>query len=555
MSGTDWGGSLALRRVTGTNDVRLHVARNLAEYDVPKGPGAIGTLSIALERNLSRTFKAHWTGFKLLFPKPTVLLSATLNDGTFWSEGYICPGQPSWVLAFRRDPHKARGSGGPRPDDKLGLEYSIETSLAQRHKLIDSGQILHEELIRMEDFDDPIEAVDEFFNYTAWYVLRAVDAEWDQLGYVPEPTIGWGTTEDHVADLEPSDAALEEKRIINTLEATDIPPVHLKSRAERTVTEPKNENEAPNELLSRVSRRLAEYQVAKGAGDLGTLSIARERNLSRTFKAHWTGFKLLFPKPTLLLSATLKDGAFWSEGYISPGQPSWVLAFRRDPHKARGSGGPRPDDKLGLEYSIETSLSQRHKLIDSGQIPHEELIRMEDFDDPIEAIDEFFNYTAWYVLRAIDAEWDQLGYIAEPSAGWSGDDDRAATLPVAPAVEEGLKKSDIIWLTPDTSKLALPCWFVYRDGKIYVLSAEAQQRIPDAWNVREAHVALRWKGRDARLVDFDAAVRVIGPENRAEFKQIGALLVAKRQSAQGSIEDIVSRWMSAGVILELTPRL
>src|SRR6202022_568573 len=102
------------------------------------------------------------------------------------------PGQPSWVLAFRRDPHKDRGSGGPRPDDKLGLEASIEISLAQRHKLIDSGQIPHEELIRMEDFDDPLEAVDEFFNYTAWYVLRAVDAEWDQLGYVPEPTIGWG---------------------------------------------------------------------------------------------------------------------------------------------------------------------------------------------------------------------------------------------------------------------------------------------------------------------------------------------------------------------------
>ena len=40
----------------------------------------------------------------------------------------------------------------------------------------------------MEDFDDPLEAVDEFFNYTAWYVLRAVEAEWDQLGYVPEPS-------------------------------------------------------------------------------------------------------------------------------------------------------------------------------------------------------------------------------------------------------------------------------------------------------------------------------------------------------------------------------
>src|SRR5438445_4321398 len=127
---------MALRKVAGSSDVRLHVARNLADYAVPKGPGELGTLSIALERNITRTFRAHWTGFKLVFPRPTILLSATLKDGTFWSEGYISPGQPpSWVLAFRRDPHKDRGSGGPRPDDKLGLEASIEISHTQRAHL------------------------------------------------------------------------------------------------------------------------------------------------------------------------------------------------------------------------------------------------------------------------------------------------------------------------------------------------------------------------------------------------------------------------------------
>src|SRR5260370_34501585 len=81
MSGTQRRGSMALRKVAGSSDVRLHVARNLAEYAVPKGPGELGTLSIALERNITRTFKAHWTGFKLLFPGPTILLSATLHNG------------------------------------------------------------------------------------------------------------------------------------------------------------------------------------------------------------------------------------------------------------------------------------------------------------------------------------------------------------------------------------------------------------------------------------------------------------------------------------------
>src|SRR2546422_9720082 len=109
---------MALRKVAGSSDVRLHVARTLAEYRVPKGPGELGTLSIALERNITRTFRAHWTGFKLLFPTPTILLSATLHNGQFWSEGYISPGQPSWVLAFRRDPPQARRPGRPPPDDK-----------------------------------------------------------------------------------------------------------------------------------------------------------------------------------------------------------------------------------------------------------------------------------------------------------------------------------------------------------------------------------------------------------------------------------------------------
>src|SRR5260370_37695820 len=155
MSGTQRRGSMALRKVAGSSDVRLHVARNLAEYAVPKGPGELGTLSIALERNITRTFKAHWTGFKLLFPRPTILLSATLHNGQLWSEGYISPGQPSWVLAFRRDPPKARGSGGPPPGDKLRLQASIETSPAQRHKPVDSGQIPHPELIPVEDVHHP----------------------------------------------------------------------------------------------------------------------------------------------------------------------------------------------------------------------------------------------------------------------------------------------------------------------------------------------------------------------------------------------------------------
>ncbi len=312
----------------------------------------------------------------------------------------------------------------------------------------------------------------------------------------------------------------------------------------------------PEDLKHQLARRLAEYQVPKGEGSIGQLVIGIERVVTRTFKAHWTGFKLLYPGPTLRLRGELADGSFWSEGYISTSQPSWILAFRLKPAKARGSGGPRPEDKLSLQHSVDISLADRQRLIEAGEVADEELIRMEDFDDPLEAIDEFFNYTEWYVLRAIDAAWEELGYQADPSLGWTEDEDRAASLPVVAAINEGLKRSDIIWLTPNTApSRPIPCWFVYREAKVYVLSGEPQQQIPGAERVRDAKVVTRWKGRDARLVEFDASVRPItASTDPAQFREIAQFLLSKRQSVVGSIDENLNRWMRECVILELTPR-
>ncbi|MGH7425239.1 MAG: hypothetical protein ACREJP_03635, partial [Candidatus Methylomirabilales bacterium] len=295
------------------------------------------------------------------------------------------------------------------------------------------------------------------------------------------------------------------------------------------------------EMRQRIARRLAEYRIPKGDGEAGSLTFGLRQGVSRTFRAHWTGFKLFSPGPTVVLRAELADGSFWSEGYISDSQPSWVLAFRRRPPPARGSGGPRPDDKLALESAVQVALSHRRHLIEAGRIPDEELIRMEDFDDPLEAIDEFFNYTAWYALRAVEASWSQLGYVPDPSIDWGKDEEQVASLPVEAAVEEALKKSDIIWVTPNTSDRPIPCWFAAREGRIYVLSGERQQLIPDAARVREAAVAARWKGRDARLVDFSASVRPITAENAGEFRRLAELLLAKRQSVTGSAEENIVR--------------
>lgn len=311
------------------------------------------------------------------------------------------------------------------------------------------------------------------------------------------------------------------------------------------------------QLKDQIARNLSEYRIAEGEGSVGTLEISLRATVARTFKAHWTGFRLAYSQPTIVLLAWLHDGSFWSEAYISTDQPSYVLAFRKDPHKNRGTGAERPDDKFAAPQSIETAIAQRKVWIEAGLVPDEEIIRYEDFDDPMEAIEQFFNYTAFYCLRAVNAEWDAFGYLADPSTGWGKDATATAALPFEASIEEGLKRSDILWLSPDTAPdKPIPCWFAYtKDKRLFVLSGEPQQIIPEAKKVRGARVVTRRKGRDAKMGEFDALVRVITADNPEEFGQIAEILLAKRQSVVGTAEENIGRWMREGAILELTPQL
>jgi hypothetical protein len=310
------------------------------------------------------------------------------------------------------------------------------------------------------------------------------------------------------------------------------------------------------DLRDRVAARLSEHGLTTDTGGSGTLSIALARRATRTFRAHWTGFKIFYPERLIVLYLKMNDGKFWSEGYLSPALPSWVLAFRDAPHKSRGSGGPRPDDQVATPQSVERDLENRKRWVEAGVVGEEELIRMEDFDDPLEAVDGFFYYTSYYVLKSVNASWDQIGYIVDPSLEWKESDTKHASLPMSEAIDEGLKKSDILWLTPNTAPdRPIPCWFLYtRDKRIFVLSGERQQVIPRATEVRNARVITRWKMRDARMAEFETHVRAITPSEREEFVEIAEQLVNKRQSVRESSDETIERWLRDCVILELKPR-
>ena len=73
-------------------------------------------------------------------------------------------------------------------------------------------------------------------------------------------------------------------------------------------------------------------------------------------------------------------------------------------------------------------------------------------------------------------------------------------------VEDGLKKSDVIWvgIEHDGKDVTIPAWFAYRQGKIYVLSSTApslqEQTIPGLAEANDVVVITRRKGRASVVV-------------------------------------------------------
>jgi hypothetical protein len=318
----------------------------------------------------------------------------------------------------------------------------------------------------------------------------------------------------------------------------------------------KTEKVTIQELKAQIANRIADYGIPQGVGASGTVEIFLAAGIVRTFRAHWTGFRVAYKDPTVVMKASLKDGSFWAEGYISPNQASWVLVFRKKPHKSRGTGAERPDDKFSSPQQLEVSREITAERIKAGLVADEECIRYEDFDNPLEAVDEFFNYFSFYALRAVELDWSGFGFVTDPSIRWDDMSFDSRTMPDLARVDEGLKRSDILWLNVDSDPggRPIPCWFLYtKDKRLFVLSGEPQQLIPYAAEAKRAKVVTRWKGRDAAMVEFEAKVRPITAANRGEFEEIAQLLVAKRQSVRGGAAETIESWIRDAVILELFP--
>jgi TusA-related sulfurtransferase len=133
---------------------------------------------------------------------------------------------------------------------------------------------------------------------------------------------------------------------------------------------------------------------------------------------------------------------------------------------------------------------------------------------------------------------------------------QAAPAKLSKEIEDGLKKSDVIWIGTDHPgrRRTVPAWFAYKNGRILVVSqrepGSQEQSVPGVPDAKELVVITRRKGRDTSLEEFRAAQRKLeGPE----WEEAAKVLVDKRKSRAGAPGESISRWRGSCDIVELVP--
>lgn len=269
-----------------------------------------------------------------------------------------------------------------------------------------------------------------------------------------------------------------------------------------------------------VARAVAGRGLKQGTGGGATLRIEREDGVRRIVQAYWTPFEAAVPGECISLHLEVAEPAVhWGEAYLTPEFRNWVFFFAE-----------RPDGEI-------------------------QLVHYADFATPQEAVHAFFDKAAWYTLIPTDKSWDDVEYTVSDDLGWSDAEAAVEAGSVGPGVQESLKKSTIVWLRwrgEDGAEQTMPVWFLYdnKAQKIYVISGERQQTIPGAERLRECDVIFRWKGKNARIGDVPARVRVLphGPE----WDEVAEKVAEKRLNIPGLPEDTARRWRDECVLLELT---
>lgn len=122
------------------------------------------------------------------------------------------------------------------------------------------------------------------------------------------------------------------------------------------------------------------------------------------------------------------------------------------------------------------------------------------------------------------------------------------------ASEAALKKGTIVWLTipqQDGTSVSRPAWFVQQGPRLFVLTGEDEQDLPNIEHCDVVRMTVRSKEVNAAIGEMDADVRVV--DDAEEFERIAGLGLGKRLNLRDG-QDALERWRRTATMVELTPR-
>jgi hypothetical protein len=275
-------------------------------------------------------------------------------------------------------------------------------------------------------------------------------------------------------------------------------------------------------ILELVARGIGRYGVREGdPGGPAILRVELEEGVRRVVQVYWTPFQIEIEGRCIGLHLEVAEPrVHWAECYLAPDQTNWVLCFHE-----------RPDGDIQLAY---------HR----------------DYETPEAAVDGFFKLSTWYALTATNKDWSDVVYHVSEELAW-GDRLRArAGTSTSAAVQEALKKSTIVWLRwrDNGTEHTMPVWYLFdnKSGHVYILSGERQQKLPGAERMRECDLIFRQKGKNVRVAEVPASVRVVPPGE--EWDELAEKIAEKRLNIPGLPEETAKRWRDQCVILDLTLR-
>jgi hypothetical protein len=174
-------------------------------------------------------------------------------------------------------------------------------------------------------------------------------------------------------------------------------------------------------------------------------------------------------------------------------------------------------------------------------------------------LDSYAEHTVTFFV-----DHEEVGAIPVFLEAALGGDPRVAS---EETLKKALTKGEIIWVgvpqpqadrgwrrrRPRTAEHTQAVWFVYDDGKVYVLNGPREQQVPGLETAERVTLIARSKDHRSEVSKVPARARVVDPAEDT-WERVAKTAVTKRLNL-ADLQQAVERWRETCVLVELEPQL